>query len=265
MNDPHVKSLHYRIIPDETVDYDNASPVFAETVDFKVSLDSKDAIFEMKRHFSDQEAAKKIVDEYLQAWYVLTGLEHDPDDIKLAFDRAEIIDRSPPKPPNKKVDLQACISSHVMTSGNVTLHISRGKFPTLPQKFTISTDVETMYLRYKAYRQNREPLTSMANMCLTILQASVGGRKEAAQKYGISREVLNKLGNICDKKGSENEARKAPTDGQFTPLSSDEKTWIVKVVKAMIRRVGEYAYDPDINFKQLTMADFPDISTEKFS
>jgi hypothetical protein len=43
------------------------------------------------------------------------------------------------------------------------------------------------------------------------------------------------------------------------PLKPNEKTWIEKVIKAIILRVGEYAYDPDAKFKKITMSEFPNI------
>jgi len=64
MNDPHVEKLYYKVITGEGVDYKNAPAVSEERDNFKMVLDSKTAIFEMKRHFSTEQKAKAIVDEY---------------------------------------------------------------------------------------------------------------------------------------------------------------------------------------------------------
>lgn len=119
-----------------------------------------------------------------------------------------------------------------------------------------------MYIRYKAYRQGRETLTTMANVCRTLLEASTGSknkqRKKAADQYYIDLEVLSKLGELCDK-GSNEEARKAPKKGTFIPLTPKEKQWIEQVVKEIIRRVGEWSHNPRANLRLLTMSDFPAI------
>jgi hypothetical protein len=119
-----------------------------------------------------------------------------------------------------------------------------------------------MYLRYKAYRQNRERLTSMAYACLTLLEASTGekGKKAritVAKQYGIDFPVLNILGNLCTNKGDATEVRKFQQTGKLMPLSPKEKKWIVAVIKILIRRAGEFAFDPHISFVKLTMKDFP--------
>jgi len=261
MNDPHVKALHYRVIVGENVDYNNVPPVSESTDEFELSIDGKTAIFEIKKHYSTVDEAKAIVNEYLRAWDILIGLEHDPDDLRLVFDHADIIDRLPQKTEENVVNLQAHVSGHVTVSGNVTLHVSRRRYPSFPKNFIASLDAETTYLRYKAYRQNREKLTSMAYMCLTILEASAGDRKKVAKQYCVDYSVLDTLGKLCSTKGDSTEARKFPRNGIFTPLSQKEKEWIVSVIRMLIRREGEYAHSPRAKFKQLTVKDFPSITT----
>ena len=68
----------------------------------------------------------------------------------------------------------------------------------------ITPDVQTMYDRYMGYRQGREPLTTMAYFCLTILERSTKknhSREVAAETYGIKLEVLNKIGHLSSEKG----------------------------------------------------------------
>ncbi|HIE31993.1 MAG TPA: hypothetical protein EYP67_06395 [Methanosarcinales archaeon] len=97
MNDPHVKALHYRVIVGKDIDYNNAPPMSETTNEFDLSIDDDTAIFEMNKHYSTADEAKEVVDEYLSAWDILIGLEHDPDDLRFVFDRADVIDRSPHK------------------------------------------------------------------------------------------------------------------------------------------------------------------------
>ena len=86
-------------------------------------------------------------------------------------------------------------------------------------------------------------------------------RKNAADQYCIDIDVLRNLGNLCTEKGDTTEARKYPKNRTFTPLSPKEKEWIVSVIKALIRRVGEYEYarSTGAELKQITMGDFPKI------
>ena len=268
MNDPHVKALYYQVVVGKDVDYNNAPPLSETTDTFEISLDGKTAVFKMKQHYSTADEAKGVVEQYVRAWGIMVGLEQDPGDLQLVFDHADIIDRSPDTSDKNVVNLQAHLSAHVVVSDSaigsdsvVSLHVSRGKYPSFPKNFSASPDAETMYLRYKTYRQKRETLTSMAYMCLTILEAGADSRKEAARQYSIDDEVLGTLGKLTSTKGDPEEARKFPKDGKFDPLRPKEKEWIVSVIKALIRRAGEYAYDPKAKLKQLSMKDFPDLAT----
>ena len=52
----------------------------------------------------------------------------------------------------------------------------------------------TMYDRYTGYLQGREPLTSMAYFCLTMLTKHLNkGRKKAATKYRIGDSILKDI------------------------------------------------------------------------
>jgi hypothetical protein len=49
MNTPHIDKLHYRIIPNININYDNAPPVETENNNFVLFIENKIAIFKMKR------------------------------------------------------------------------------------------------------------------------------------------------------------------------------------------------------------------------
>lgn len=263
MNDPHVKALYYRVVPGKGVDYNKAPPVFEETDEFKLSIDGKTAVFKMKQHYSTANEAKTVIDKYLRAWDILIGLDYDPDELQLRFDHADIIDRLPSKIYKNIVNLHVHNLYHTHVLDSVSLHVSRGKYPSFPKNFIASPDAETMYLRYKAYRQNRENLTSMAYMCLTVLEASAGNggkkRANAATKYNIDYSVLDTLGKLSEK-GDAKDARKVPKNGSFKPLSQVEKEWIVSVIKALIKRAGEYVYNPAAKLQGITMNNFPQLA-----
>jgi hypothetical protein len=253
MNDPHVKTLCYKVLTGKDVDYKNAPILNENTPEFELSLSNEEAIFTMKQHYSSADEAKAVVEPYLRAWDILIGLVHGPDDLQLMFDHADIIDRAPT--PNT-INLQAHVSVHSKTSDEVQLHVSRGKFPPFPKNFISSLDVDLMYLRYKFYCEGREPLTSMAYMCLTVFQASAGGRKEAADMYCIDYDILDIIGRLTSTKGGPEEARKCNKHDRFDHLLPEEKEWIVSVVKTLICRAGEYAYDNKTKLKQISIKDF---------
>jgi hypothetical protein len=96
----------------------------------------------------------------------------------------------------------------------------------------------------------------MAYMCLTVLEASAGNRAEAAKRYHISRNVLSKMAVLASEVGDERTARKMPVP-QNRPHTPAEVDWMEAVITAMIRRVGEWAFDPRQPRRILTMADFP--------
>jgi hypothetical protein len=260
MNDPHVKALYYNIIFAKDVDYDNSPPLFENTDEFEFSLNQKSAVFAMKQHCATVEEAISIVEEYLRAWDILIGLEHDPYDFKLKYSHADIIDQAPSMSDKNVINLQGHCLIQAQTLDSVSLHISRGKYPSFPKNFHASLDTETMYLRYKFYRQGRETLTSMAYMCLTIIENSAGGRRKAGKQYNIKYEVLDTLGKLTSTKGGPEDARKFPKNGIFNPLHPQERGWIESVIKAIIRRTGEYAYNPKLKRRQINLKDFPEIT-----
>ena len=257
MNKPHVEKLIYQIKMLDSVDYDKASPVSKENDVFKVLVDNKYVIFEIKEHFSNEFDARVVADDFLEKWKIIIGLQNDPRELDFEFKKSEIIDLEPPSPREGHVALYAePLVSYVTFSEKVTVHVGRNKFPDFPDTFLLSPDVETMYLRYCMYRKNQETLTSMANMCLTVFLASAGGRKEASAKYNISKSVLRKLSELCALKGEKHEARKAPKDGNYVGLTAEQRLWIESVVKALILRAGEWAYGPEATFEKISMDQF---------
>lgn len=265
MNDPHIEKLYYKMRLGENVDYDNAQPLDDETEDFKMSIKKDVVEFAMKTHCSTEEEARNLVDGYVRGWEIEIGLIYHPDELRFDFHHSEIIDRFPTKTEHGvATGTLRGVVGQVRCSFDAVIHASRGNY-ILPKKdFSVSPDVEAMFAHYKNYRHNREPLLPMANFCLTVLETSAGGRRMAADQYLIFPEVLNTLGRICAKRGSNDEARKAQKDGVYEPLKTDERNWIEAVVKKIIRRVGEWEYERT-NLKQITMKDFPPLAIERNS
>ena len=237
MNKPHVKTLTYRVLPAANVDYDRASSIEVEKPEFTVVVDSEKAVFTMKLHYSSEQEARDIVDEFLRAWEMAIGLDIQPGDLSFEFDCVDIVDLSPDESASNELNIHS--TSQVQVSDNVTLHVSRAEIPQPPKRFKINPDVETMYNRYKGYLAGREGLLSMAYLCLTIIEAGSGGRGNAAKNYNISKKVLDKLGALVSERGGPEEARKMPRSGYYDPLSGIERNWVIKAIKLIIKRVGE--------------------------
>lgn len=259
MRDPHVDKLYYEMIIAEHTDYDKAHPIKEETDNFIISVVGKSVIFTMKKHFAKELDAKNMADDYLKKWEVLIGIQHSPDEIKFRFKKADTIDRLPPLDDSKTLNIQSSVV--VSTVTDVVLHLSRQKYPDLPKEFTLSPDVEMLYSRYLLYKKGSEPLPGMAYWCLTLLQTSAGGsRNKTSKQYQMSSNVLKQLSILASRKGDQSEARKFLVGQPLTPLKPIEKTWVEEVIKKIIIRVGEYAYDPDAKLNKITMSDFSDLN-----
>jgi hypothetical protein len=260
MNDPHVTALHYMIEPAKSTDYDKAPPLTGQTDTFDYTLASGEATFVMKSHFATEEEARGVVDPFLRAWSIHAGVDNIAEEITFHFKKADMIDRQPISGEGVHGMGRCVIRASAHASG--TFHVSRARFPSPPpQQFALSPDVETMYLRYRAYRQKRETLLSAAYMCLTVLEASLGpnvrGKRQAVcDKYRIDLTVRKTFGDLVSERGGASEARKMPGTGPLIPLTEGEKRWIEAAVRRLILRAGEYSYDPN-NLPMITMNDFP--------
>ena len=149
--------------------------------------------------------------------------------------------------------------------GSSKLTLSVSEYPAPPSDIALSPEAETMYHRYMGYRQRQEPLPAMAYFCLSMLEDPPAGnsrerkingnkRKVAAKKYRIDEGVLNKIGELSSKRG-EVDARKR--EGTDLPLSSAERSFLDRAVKAIIRRVAEWEHAPGDNLPELSWSDLP--------
>lgn len=255
MNDPHVDTLSYKVKIAKDTDYSKVSSLSKETNDFMFTIDGNTAKFKMKRHFSLEEEAKKLTDEFLDTWCIFSDLSNHLDEIKFDFDGASIIDRNPSNGSHNII-----VNSTASIRYGVCIKISKKQYPSFPERFRVSPDVETIFFRYKACLQGRESLLSMTYACFTMLKAFGGGScKAASKKYFIELKVINTLVGLCSVKGNKLELRKYPEDGVIKPLTKEEKLWIKEALKKIILRLGEYEFDPNANLLRITMKDLPKI------
>lgn len=250
MNDPHVVALVYRVEPDPSVGYSQAEALQHETPNFRVMLDKGIARFEMKDHYPTEEAARAVVEPFIEAWQLKADLERRPGRFRLTLQEAELIDRNPL--PNT-VTIGMAIEKD--TALPIRPYVEPYTYPPPPEGFAVNPDVRSMFHRFFGYREGKEPLAAMAYFCLTVLSAAKKGKLLATgARYRIDPVVLEKLSELSSVKGGP-EARKAIGAGkEFTP---PERVWIEGAVKAIIRRAGEVAHDPGGSHSTITMADLP--------
>lgn len=260
MRDPHVAKLCYRLVPAKTVSFDQPPPVEREIGWFRMRLADDIVTFEMVEHHDSEESARQRVDPYLQAWELDVALSFGQREISFQFQDADIIDRDPPLPGTGRVIYaKAAIAAGAALSA--TAHVSQPQYPSPPEGFVVSLDVETMWHRYEGYLAGREPLAAMAYFCLTVLQGSAGGRDEAAEQYGISGKVLDTLGRLTTEIGDEETARKFDRVRHRRRHTGAERAWIEAAVKVLIRRAGEWEASRQAPQPQVTMNDLPKVTS----
>jgi hypothetical protein len=256
MNIPHIEKLFYRVIIPDHIDYDKASPISGETDDFKWDLNKDHLLIEMKIHCATENDAKEIVDEYLKGWEITAGILDGPESLVFKFDSSVIVNQPSSHEKVENAGIYDESLEAILLVSEATDHVSYDRFPPLPKNFKVSPEVEMMFMRYKLYREGRETLLGMAYWCFTVLEYSAGGRSEAADQYQVDYRVLRKLGELCANRGDIRDARKMKGTAGITPLKPGEREWIRAVIKRLILRVGEYAYEPVARLPMITMSDF---------
>jgi hypothetical protein len=101
---------------------------------------------------------------------------------------------------------------------------------------------------YRMYCDRRRTISDACYFCLTVMERAAGDRAKAAVKYNINKKVLDKIGELTANKGGK-EARKIR--GALDEYTMAERTWLENVMKMLIRRAVEAAYDSyESNAKQ---------------
>jgi len=83
-------------------------------------------------------------------------------------------------------------------------------------------------------------------------------RKQAAEKYRIQYEVIDKLAEFSSTRGDANTGRKV---GAIIPLGGHEQAWMETALKAIIRRIAEWPSTSDpASLPWIMMQDLPPLS-----
>jgi hypothetical protein len=252
--DPHVVSLRYRIERSEGVTFgDDAGPMEREFDAFRLNVTHETATAHMKEHHATEDGAWEVVEGYLRAWEIYEAVRPMGTGVKFSFEEAEVVDRDPPR-------IYATARATSMIGSDARVEVVRElRFPDLPEAFAMSSDVEVMWTLYEGYLNGRDRLLPMAYTCVTRFKYGAGGNKDAASRYHVSKNVLEKLGRLSTTSGDETTARKWDSRHAHQPLTDREKEWVEDAVKLLIYRAGQYASDPDGEWPEITMKDLPQL------
>lgn len=255
MNDPRVAALHYRVEHWSYVDYSKARPVNHEEDGFRVAVEEDRVRFEMKGDHPTLDSALEVVGPYISNWELDAALMSRPGEFKLRFVKSEIVDKNP-TPGQHRVNADPI---HWKFTTSIPTVTKSSQYPKPPTGVSLrhNDDVKHMLDRYDDLRNGKDKLPSVAQFCLTKLEELAGGRGNAAQRFVISKRVLNKVGELADKKGGPAMARKAK--GTYDDLSPEEVRFLDRVTKVFIRRVAEEAHSPGGPFQRITVKDFPEV------
>ena len=253
MRDPHVVALHYRVVtPSGFFAFKDPPPLEAERGTFRFQLKDGALRVEMKDHHATEASARSLVQPFLAAWEVDFALQEQRREMRFEFARAEVVDRHPD-------DVRRVVATgEVSFFATTTVKKLACEYPPPPAAFAASEDVETLMLHFEAFASGKERLVDAAYFCLTLLERRAGGRPEAASEFTIDFEVLRKIGFLTsDQVGDERTARKLSHRSSLRPHTREELAWLQAALRALIRRVGEYDFNPAGALVPITLADLP--------
>lgn len=258
MNDPHVTTLHYAL--ETKLTFSDPPPIHHSEQGFDLDLESGKLTMTMLDHYTTIDAARKSVEPYLRAWEISAALARQlrGRELRFAFVRGEVIDRQPSS--GNTVTLTGVDTGSASDSAEITVTIPT--YPSPPTNFVFDADTRTLWERYESYLLGREPLLSMAYFCLSVIDFRAGGGRKGwpTSSYKIDQQIRDYLGDLVSEYGDEATARKLDKKvGGFQPLQPEQEEWIRAVIRRLIGRVGEVAYNPSHPWPMITMADFTQI------
>lgn len=234
MDESYVNTLTYKLITDSDIEYTKEAFIEFDTEEFYLSMKNGLLTCEMKKHYSQVQDARNTVEVFLKAWEIDVALRYGLGELAFLFLNADVVYKNP----NVIHAGEISLSSRGELSAKMT--VVRGDYPTIPADFIASPDVKLLMTRYKMYIQGRDQLLSMAYFCLSYIEGLAGGRGNASNKFRISRDDLDKLGDLTSARGDKLTARKGVRN-DFVPLTDDDTLWVERFVKLLIRRIGEHA------------------------
>lgn len=232
MNDPHVVSLSYKIIEADSFKFKDPPDVIIDTPDFKGRLSSGTLTLEPREHYDSEAQVRPLADDYVRGWEINAALKSGGPEFHFRFEGSEIVDRQA-APGSHSIQL----SENIHMTTTVQVEKFSASYPSPPENFRLTPEVEVLWNRYCRFLEGREPLLSMAYYCLSFLEGNEKNKRENAEKsYGIDYAVLDKLGDLTANRGDHTTARKVSRSA--TPLSVSESSWVIASIKAIIKHLA---------------------------
>jgi hypothetical protein len=236
MRDPHVVNLTYSLITDTTVTYLNPPAREFDTPIAHFELRDGTLTVSMKLHYPTAAGARAAVEVVLANWVLKTAIKCGKGRLDFRYERAKVIDRSPPEPGEPQTVLLEGMSM-ALVSGHVGVHLSTARYPDPPTDFERTPDVEALSTRWLDCRAGKEPLLSCAYFVASYLKEKFHGYGSASEKLAISKNVIDKLHAIASNHGDERTARKMAS--HLKPLTAAHAAWIEQLVPEIILRLGQ--------------------------
>ena len=248
MNDPHVDELIYRIKHAASVDYKAASALEHDHPDFSIKIDNGTATVTPKEHHATEESARATVEPFLKAWELSSALDNR-DRFEFEFQNANVVDRRP----TPAIGVFAGVGAFGIAGSIADLRIGKSAYPSPPIGLSYNTNVELMHHVYRLYCEGDTVISHAAYYCLTELMHAAGGDyKKTSAHFGISVPVLLRLGTLSSEKGGKEGRKAEAARSDYTP---EERAWLERAMKIVIRRAAEVAYNPKAAERQITMDD----------
>ena len=256
MNDPKVVALIYLVEHEKTKCFDKVKPLrYRRSPEFDLTVKDNIARFKFKKFYANVTEALEVVNPFIQQWEFEVDMEGESGFFRLMYEKAEIIDQNPLLPELRPAPLQVGGEAVLPgLTGSASVVLAFPHYPPPPAGGSVDLDdscVVKMKNKYDQYRLGRTTLTDAASFCVDVLKEKYKSRPAAAKACGISRKILDKIGNLTSNKGG-NEARKAI--GADIEYTNQERRFLRAALKEIIIRAAQVAADDSQRCPKITMA-----------
>ena len=271
MNDPHVESLHYWVLHDQTFSYDGAEPLKCEDDSMSAEIVDEKLIVTLKSHYATEQQAKEAIEPFIRDWEFDAALRYGRGAFQLGFSHPVMIDRNPAPTLAGEARLKAT-GAIGPVRGTVQLTKLMGSYPAPPSGQLLCVDepyIQKMLSLLQQYRMHRMPLGVAAYRCLEALRNRAREKagkslkegktwKHTGNHFAISVNGLKKLAALCNRRGGM-DSRHEGSDGDYTNV---EKHLLVDAMQSFIHRAAERETWPDKQLTPITLNDLPSLSKE---
>jgi hypothetical protein len=270
MNDPHVAGLEYKLHTDHPLVFEKDTDV--DRGAYRLVRHGKRLTVEMREHFATIGGARDLVEPDVLGWSMYPALTSRSERyFWFEFEKAEVIDRSPPRQPDPTrattLSLAGIASQSVVGACTVTVS-PPSPFPDPPARFRSTLVVQTLFEWYERCRKDERLGPAAAYLALTLVKTHVRPDKApggidtsnlVADTLNIEREVLNRLWHFSTEAGDVRTARKVSDKAEIRKprpaLMGVQLQWIADTIRVLALRVGEWEADPDAKLDRIATSD----------